>query len=89
MNPAAPEGYVQAFEPLPTPHTVGERRQISRDGAWLVRWRPDGREIFYLGLDNWLHALPVEAPLQFGQSARSSRSRAHRNTTPPVTSSST
>jgi Tol biopolymer transport system component/DNA-binding winged helix-turn-helix (wHTH) protein len=65
-----PEVYVQAFEPLPTPHTIGERRQVSRDGAWLVRWRPDGREIFYLGLDNWLHAVPVKAPLQFGQPGR-------------------
>ena len=65
-----PETYVQAFEPLPTPHPVGERRQVSRDGAWLVRWRKDGREIFYVGLDNWLHAVPVEAPLQFGQPAR-------------------
>jgi D-hexose-6-phosphate mutarotase len=68
-----PEVYVQAFEPLPTPtsHSSANAVKISRDGAWLVRWRPDGREIFYLGLDNWLHAVPVEAPLQFGQSARS------------------
>ncbi len=28
-------------------HVVGDRRQASRDGAWLVRWRADGRELFY------------------------------------------
>jgi Tol biopolymer transport system component len=32
-----PEIYVQPFEPSPTPHIIGDRRQISRDGAWLVR----------------------------------------------------
>lgn len=46
---------------------VGERRQVSRDGAWLVRWRGDGRELFYLGLDNLLHAVPVQGPLEFGE----------------------
>jgi Tol biopolymer transport system component len=63
-----PEAYVQAFESEPALRLVGERRQVSKDGAWLVRWRPDGREIFYVGLDNWLHAVPVLASLQFGQS---------------------
>jgi Tol biopolymer transport system component len=62
-----PEVYVQAFESVPSLRMVGERRQISRNGAWLVRWRPDGREIFFVSLDNWLHAVPVEAPTQFGE----------------------
>jgi eukaryotic-like serine/threonine-protein kinase len=61
------EVYVQSFEALPSPRLVGERHQISRDGAWMVRWRPDGRELLYLGLDNWLHAIPVTGPLQFGE----------------------
>jgi Tol biopolymer transport system component len=61
------EVYVQSFEGWPSPRLVGESHQVSRDGAWMVRWRPDGRELFYLGLDNWLHAIPVTGPLQFGE----------------------
>jgi hypothetical protein len=45
----------------------GERRQVSRDGAWLVRWRADGRELFYCGIDNVLHAVPVTGALAFGE----------------------
>ena len=65
-----PEVYVQSFQSMPSPRLMGERRQISRDGAWLVRWRPDGRELFYVSADNWLHAVPVEAALQFGEPKR-------------------
>lgn len=62
-----PEVYVQAFDSMPSPRLTGERRQVSRDGAWVVRWRADGRELFYIGTDNWLHAVPVEARLEFGE----------------------
>jgi len=62
-----PEICVQAFEPAPSPHVVGDRRQVSRDGAWLVRWRADGRELFYVGLDNLLQAVAVQGPLDFGE----------------------
>lgn len=51
-----PEVYAQAFQGEPTTHLTGQRRQVSRDGAWVVRWRPDGRELFCLGVDNWLRA---------------------------------
>lgn len=61
------EVYVQSFEALPSPRLVGERHQVSGHGAWIVRWRPDGRELLYLSLDNWLHAVPVTGPLQFGE----------------------
>jgi Tol biopolymer transport system component len=54
-----PEVYVQAFESAPSPHLVGETHQVSRGGAWLVRWRPDGRELFYAGLDSKLYAVPL------------------------------
>jgi serine/threonine protein kinase len=67
LESGRPEVYIQAFEPAPAPHLVGERRQVSRDGAWLVRWRGDGRELFYLGLDNLLHAVPVQGPFEFGE----------------------
>ena len=62
-----PEVYVQAFDPMPSPHLVGARMQVLRDGAWIARWRPDGRELFYLGINNWLTALPIQAPFQFGE----------------------
>jgi Tol biopolymer transport system component len=66
MESGRPEVYVQAFDSKPSPRLVGKKRQVSREGAWIVRWRPDGREIFYVGIDNWLHAAPVEANLQVG-----------------------
>lgn len=65
-----PEVYVQEFDSVPSPRLAGERRQVSSDGAWIVRWRPDGRELFYVGTDNWLHAALVEGPLQFGEPKR-------------------
>lgn len=68
LESGRPEVYIQGFEPTPSPHVVGERRQVSRDGAWLVRWRGDGRELFYLGLDNVLQAAAIQGPLQPGDS---------------------
>ena len=62
-----PEVYVQAFEATPVPHVAGERKQISRDGAWLVRWRPDGSELFFVGLDNSFQAVTVRGPLDFAE----------------------
>jgi hypothetical protein len=62
-----PEVYVQAFESTPSPHVTGERRQVSREGAWLVRWRADGSELFFVGLDNSLQAVSVRGPLEFGE----------------------
>jgi eukaryotic-like serine/threonine-protein kinase len=67
LESGRPEVYVQAFESTPAPHVVGERRQVSKDSAWLVRWRSDGRELYYLGLDNLLQAIPVQGPFQFGE----------------------
>jgi DNA-binding winged helix-turn-helix (wHTH) protein/Tol biopolymer transport system component len=55
-----PELYLQAYETTPTLRLVGTRRQISRHGAITCRWRPDGKEIFYLGVDNNLYAVPTE-----------------------------
>ncbi len=63
-----PEAYLQAFEPSPEPHAVGERRQVSRDGAWLARWSADGRELFFLGLDNEMNTSQVvPGTLQVGE----------------------
>ena len=54
------EVYEQGFAAEPTPHLVGEKRQVSHGGGWLVRWRPDGHELFYVGVDARLYAVPVE-----------------------------
>jgi Tol biopolymer transport system component len=54
-----PEVYVQDYQATPSPRVVGEKRQVSSAGAWSVRWRPDGRELFFVGIDNWLNAVDV------------------------------
>jgi Tol biopolymer transport system component len=51
----------------------GSRWQVTTDGAWFPRWRRDGRELFYLGFDNTIYAMPVNgsgAAFQFGLSSR-------------------
>jgi Tol biopolymer transport system component len=48
-----PEVYAQEFLAEPRPHLYGERRRISNDGARLTRWRPDGKELFYINRDNY------------------------------------
>jgi Tol biopolymer transport system component len=65
-----PEVYLQAFEPSPSPHVTGDRRQVSRKGAWLVRWDGQGNELFCLGLDNTLYAAKVTGQVAFGEPQR-------------------
>jgi dipeptidyl aminopeptidase/acylaminoacyl peptidase len=47
------EIYVQ---PFPGP---GRREQISNAGGAQVRWRADGKELFYIALDRQLMAVPI------------------------------
>jgi eukaryotic-like serine/threonine-protein kinase len=54
-----PEAYVQAFEGGERPHLVEDRMRISQDGAQYLRWRGDGKEICYLGMDGLLYSVPV------------------------------
>ncbi len=54
------EVYVQAF---PGP---GAKSLVSTDGGAQPRWRADGRELFYIGLDGKLMATPV-TPAEGGQ----------------------
>jgi eukaryotic-like serine/threonine-protein kinase len=49
-----PEVYVQ---PFPGP---GGRQSISSNGGGQPRWRRDGKELFYIGLDGRLMAVPIE-----------------------------
>jgi Tol biopolymer transport system component len=54
-----PEAYVHRFEGGDRPRLVGERRLLSRGGALQIRWSGTGREVFYLGMDNRVHAVRV------------------------------
>ncbi len=53
------EVYVQTFESGESPHLTGERHVISHDGAVSLRWRRDGKELFYLGFDGRVYAVPL------------------------------
>jgi Tol biopolymer transport system component/DNA-binding winged helix-turn-helix (wHTH) protein len=54
-----PEVYVQAFRSGDAPSVIGERYLVSSAGAQAVRWRRDGKELFYLGFDGRVQAVPV------------------------------
>jgi Tol biopolymer transport system component/DNA-binding winged helix-turn-helix (wHTH) protein len=54
-----PELYVQAFRSDDGPSMIGERYLVSRAGAQAVRWRRDGRELFYLDFDGRVQAVSV------------------------------
>jgi dipeptidyl aminopeptidase/acylaminoacyl peptidase len=53
------ELYVQAFQAAPTARLLGTPRQISTNGASIVRWRPDGKELYYISADNWMMAVAL------------------------------
>ena len=53
------EVYVQAF---PGP---GGKWQVSAAGGVIPRWRGDGKELFYLSLDNKIMAVPIETAPAF------------------------
>ena len=38
---------------------IGERFLISRQGAQCLRWRKDGKELYYLGSDGRVYAVPL------------------------------
>jgi len=55
-----PEVYIQAFQAKDVPSVVGERYLVSREGALALRWRSNGKELFYLGFDGRIQAVPVK-----------------------------
>src|SRR5262245_16231895 len=57
------EVYVQ---PFPTP---GEKSPISTGGGVQPRWRRDGKELFYVALDNKLMAVSVKTAAGFSRDA--------------------
>jgi len=38
---------------------TGERFLVSRHGAQCLRWRKDGKELYYVGLDGQVYAVPL------------------------------
>ena len=46
------------LQPFPGP---GPRSQVSTKGGAQLRWRSDGRELFYIALDGKLMAVPIQA----------------------------
>jgi DNA-binding winged helix-turn-helix (wHTH) protein len=55
-----PEVYVQAFDAQGTPRVTGDRHLVTRSGAQALRWRRDGKELFYLALDGRVYAIPAK-----------------------------
>jgi len=53
------EIYVQPWPPN------GDRWQISTDGATDARWRPDGKEVFFLAPDRRMMAVPIDTSRGF------------------------
>ena len=51
------------LQPFPGP---GAKLPISVDGGAQVRWRADGQELFFIGLDDRLMAVPVTLPAHGG-----------------------
>jgi Tol biopolymer transport system component/DNA-binding winged helix-turn-helix (wHTH) protein len=54
------EVYIQAFESATgTPRVTGERHLVTRSGAQTLRWRADGKELFYLAFDGRVYSVPA------------------------------
>jgi Tol biopolymer transport system component len=54
------EVYVRDFAPDRVPAVGSARLTISAAGGQKPRWRPDGREIYYIGPDRKMMAVPVK-----------------------------
>jgi Tol biopolymer transport system component len=62
-----PQVYIRSFPQL------GGKWQVSARGGAQPRWRRDGKEIYYLGIDGSLQAVPLEvqgASLQIGAASQ-------------------
>ena len=55
-----PELYVQRLEVQDTLKIAGEPYRVSSQGAVCLRWRRDGREIFYLAGNGQVYGAPVD-----------------------------
>jgi Tol biopolymer transport system component len=66
------EVYLQAFISGEPAKLKGERFVASSQGAICIRWRSDGKELFYLASDGWVYSVPVRwtSRPEFGKAAR-------------------
>lgn len=53
-NTGQDEAYVQGLKFDPQPGVVGSAIRASVEGASVIRWRPDGKELFFLDRNSWL-----------------------------------
>ncbi len=53
------EVYLQRLEIADTLRVTGLRHPVSRQGAVCLRWRRDGKELFYLAGDGQVYAVPM------------------------------
>jgi Tol biopolymer transport system component len=60
MESGRPELYIQRLERGDSLQVVGPRHVVSRHGAQALRWRADGRELFYLGGDGTIYAVALQ-----------------------------
>ncbi|HZO51380.1 MAG TPA: hypothetical protein VFB63_01620, partial [Bryobacteraceae bacterium] len=54
-----PEIYLQRFEGGEKPSLKGERFSVTQNGAEFIRWRRDGKELFYLSHDGKVYRVGV------------------------------
>jgi DNA-binding winged helix-turn-helix (wHTH) protein/Tol biopolymer transport system component len=54
------EAYIQSFETEPEPHLAGQPLRVSNDGATLIRWPRESKELFYLNNENQVMAVRIE-----------------------------
>jgi eukaryotic-like serine/threonine-protein kinase len=53
------EVYIQGFAAGEAPRLIGGSRVVSNRGAICIRWRHDGKELFYLGWDGRVYGVPI------------------------------
>ena len=58
-SPGSQNSMLQAFQPGDPPSMIGERHLVSRAGAQAIRWRRDGKELFYLDFGGRVQAVAV------------------------------
>ena len=51
--------YIQQLKAGRSLAVAGPRILVSRHGAQALRWRADGRELFYMGGDGTVYAVPL------------------------------
>ena len=60
LESGRPEVYLQRLEIGDTLKVTGLRHLVSRQGAVCLRWRRDGKELFYLAGDGHVYAVPID-----------------------------